>query len=175
MESKVTTHDKADAGNWWARAASIQENVPNVTIANVRSDCRKRVAEVHGYALDGIAPDGVRRIQASADRGRTWVEAEITYREGRWSWALWKAIVPILPDENKGEKCTRVIWARLVDEHGQCAQAEPEQAQWNLRFSIQKLEKVQYTIVKKQPSPAMHFALMAQCHFSEDDLPESRL
>ncbi|PWN38006.1 uncharacterized protein FA14DRAFT_21983 [Meira miltonrushii] len=63
------------------------------------------------------------------------------------------------------------IGIRLIRIHNPAA----KQAQWNLRFSIQKLEKVQYTIVKKQPSPAMHFALMAQCHFSEDDLPESRL
>jgi sulfite oxidase len=73
----------------------------------------------------------------SADLGKTWEEAKITYREGPWSWVLWEAVVPLSPDKSdsegengKSENLQRRVWSRATDEGGNTQMPETN---WNLR------------------------------------------
>lgn len=41
----------------------------------------------------------IERVDVSVDGGITWKQSKITYREGRWSWALWECSVDLMLDE----------------------------------------------------------------------------
>lgn len=43
--------------------------------------------EVRGYAYSDCP---IERVEVSVDGGVNWDQCKITYKEGRWSWALWE-------------------------------------------------------------------------------------
>jgi hypothetical protein len=45
---------------------------------------------VKGYAVADVS-----FIELSSNRGKTWTRCDITYREGKWSWVLWSAVLDL--------------------------------------------------------------------------------
>jgi sulfite oxidase len=91
------------------------------------------VARGYAYAGGGAA---IRRVDVSADGGRTWQTAGLdpdgsAQREGRaWAWTLWEAALPLPEGTKAGDELA--IVARAVDEAGN---VQPERVGpiWNLR------------------------------------------
>jgi sulfite oxidase len=136
LPAAVASRAQADAEGWWARAPALQSNGVNSVVARavLRAGGEGKgggsggvVLDVRGYALGGAAGGQVRRVEVSADRGRSWAEAEITYQEGRWSWTLWAAAVEVPQGAAEGE---RVVWSRATDESGG---TQAPSVEWNLR------------------------------------------
>lgn len=82
-----------------------------------------------GYALRGPSGGQVCAVEVSADGGRSWQAARITYREGRWSWTLWEAML-VLDSASAGAGAERTILSRATNESGETQAAECD---WNLR------------------------------------------
>jgi sulfite oxidase len=64
------------------------------------------------------------RVDASADGGASWADAQITYVRGRWSWVLWAAELELAGGAG-GE-----VWCRAADASGGVQLPECD---WNLR------------------------------------------
>lgn len=78
--------------------------------------------EVAGYAFAGDGR-GVARVEVSADRGRTWAQAEVDDQDGPWAWQLWRAEVDLGPGRV-------TLTARAWDTTG-AAQPETAEHLWN--------------------------------------------
>ena len=52
--------------------------------------------DVAGYAFAGDGR-GVARVEVSADRGRTWAQADVDDQDGPWAWQLWQARMKLDP------------------------------------------------------------------------------
>jgi len=84
------------AEQYWSKFPHIPANPLNSVVGFVKAF--DGALHVKGYAVG--APEGqVQGVSVSIDRGATWHPAKITYQEGRWSWTLWEAVIP-LPSGN---------------------------------------------------------------------------
>ncbi|PCH42233.1 molybdopterin binding oxidoreductase [Wolfiporia cocos MD-104 SS10] len=125
LPTNVQSHDAADSEDWWSRVPAIQANPLNSTVASAKV-VPPNVLHVKGYAVRG--PSGqVREVQVSADEGKTWLPATITYQEGRWSWTLWEAYVGLEQMKNARQG---KVWCRAVDVSGVVQEIDMD---WNLR------------------------------------------
>lgn len=127
LPATVRTHEQADKEGWWAKLPALQSNPINSVIGEVQRR-EDGTLEVVGYAVSGAAGGQVKRVEVSANRGKTWEEAEITYQEGKWSWTLWRATVPVAQEGASDEE--RVVWSRATDESGRTQALSMD---WNLR------------------------------------------
>lgn len=122
LPPEVQTKEQAE--QYWSKVPPILANPLNSVIA-----CTEVVhghLHVKGYAVSG--PSGpVAKVAVSIDGGECWTPAKITYQEGRWSWALWVATVP-LPG-GKAE-CHGTVYSRAEDAAGN---VQPKDTDWNLR------------------------------------------
>lgn len=86
---------------------------------------------IKGYATASPSSP-LSRVEVSIDKGpsKTWHPATITYREGKWSWVLWEACLPVPEDEDSVGGGT--VYSRAVDESG-AGQRSGEEVEWNLR------------------------------------------
>lgn len=127
----VSSAEQADVGGWWSKLPSILSNSLNSVIASVKetsSDTGPGVL-VEGYALGGATGGQVVSVECSVDGGKSWHPTTITYSEGRWSWVLWRAFVPLGDDVPK-DNGKRRVHSRARDESGQTQMPETD---WNLR------------------------------------------
>ncbi|EGN98671.1 hypothetical protein SERLA73DRAFT_160387 [Serpula lacrymans var. lacrymans S7.3] len=166
LPDTVISHDMADAQDWWSRVPAIQaialnsvvatvQRVPSVitnitnvspyTHGHVTPDVGRIVLRATGYALSGTR---ITKVDISADSGKNWVPAQITYQEGKWSWSLWEGDIAVsasntangingINGENghnteNGVATKRVVtvWSRAQDESGDVQVTE---CAWNLR------------------------------------------
>jgi len=136
----------AQAAPYWTKIPSIQSLPVNSVIASVSispnqvgATLDENMLIVKGYAM-GAGGDGGRiaGVEVSADQGRSWKEATLTYQEGRWSWTLWECELDVsgtkeaqvettISSEGKRELG---LLCRARDEKGDIQ--KPECA-WNLR------------------------------------------
>jgi sulfite oxidase len=159
---QVSSHEQAEAGGWWDKVPPLMSNVLNSAIASVdvevmpssstsstltSTEVSKHTIHARGYAIGGAAGGQVQRVEVSADRGRTWEDARIVYREGRWSWVVWEATLDVkIPsrrnrrsrdgnedgsaEQAKDSETETEVWCRATDESGVVQMAECD---WNLR------------------------------------------
>jgi len=125
LPEEVATRDQAHSGCWWSKTKPLQFNSLNSVVASV-SHCSAPTPSlfVKGYAMKGSGGQ-VKTVEVTADCGRTWHKAGITYQEGRWSWTLWEVLI----DVSSGITPERV-WCRAIDESGAI---QPADSSWNLR------------------------------------------
>lgn len=112
----------ADA--YWSKVPPLLANPLKSVIAI--TDIENSTLYVKGYAVGG--PEGqVSNVFISIDEGKSWLPARITYQEGRWSWTLWEAVMP-LPDSTT--KYHGKVYSRAEDEKGN---SQSPDVDWNLR------------------------------------------
>lgn len=113
----------ADSESWWSRVPAIQSNALNSVIGV--AEVNDSTLFVKGYAVGGPSAQ-VRSVELSVDNGHTRTPAKITYQDGRWSWTLWEARIPV----PSGGDYHGVVYSRAVDERGD---VQPSDVDWNLR------------------------------------------
>ena len=112
------------ANAYWSKVPPLQANPLNSVVVSARTE--NTTLHVCGYAVGG--PDGqVSRVSVTIDEGQSWQQTQITYQEGRWSWTLWEATVPL--PVGKTEHHGRVL-SRAEDEQGHVQDSDTD---WNLR------------------------------------------
>lgn len=133
LPPEADSAEKAD--EWWSRIPAIQDMPVNSVIGVPKNDSRVErdkdgMIEVKGYALPSGEDGPVVKVEASADGGETWVDAELDHgkaEEGvslKWAWCLWGAKVKA----DKGRDIT--VLSRATDKAGNTQAACP---QWNYR------------------------------------------
>jgi sulfite oxidase len=132
---KVQTHDAADEDKWWDKVPALMSNVLNSAIASVNlsstsgsSGETEREGRAIGYAVGGAQGGQVERVEISLDAGRTWTEAQIRYKEGKWSWVIWEASFRVRTPG--GPDKALEVWSRATDASGVVQLPECD---WNLR------------------------------------------
>ncbi|KAG7089676.1 hypothetical protein E1B28_011335 [Marasmius oreades] len=112
---------KEQAKDYWPKCPSMAALPLNSVVATVYR-LSPSTLFVKGYAVPGDAGN-VETVEVTADQGATWVPAQITYQEGKWSWTLWEAEV-----ESPAE--TGRVFCRATDSSGNVQKREGE---WNMR------------------------------------------
>ncbi|HLQ46692.1 MAG TPA: molybdopterin-dependent oxidoreductase, partial [Planctomycetaceae bacterium] len=80
--------------------------------------------DVAGYALPpGVPGVSIRKVEVSADHGRSWVEAKLTSPASEFCWQLWSA-------EISANSETKELIVRAIDSRGE---AQPENVRWNAK------------------------------------------
>ncbi|KAI0016252.1 molybdopterin binding oxidoreductase [Xylariomycetidae sp. FL0641] len=123
--------DAETAEKFWHRVPPVQEMPVNSVVAHprsgetVRRDAQGEV-QCHGYALPSGDGGPVVKVEVSGDGGRSWREAGFEHHEaeGRWTWRLWKASLPMPP--GPGQR----ILSNATDAAGN---TQPQEPPWNLR------------------------------------------
>jgi sulfite oxidase len=126
LPEEVTTPEREDIEQIWSSTPPLQEMgvqsgicYPQSGDAVVSSDGG---IEVKGYAVTG--DDGpIKAVRVSMDEGKSWIDAEIEYQEGKYSWTIWKCKVYGITESTK-------IWSRAESTTGELQPIEPA---WNLR------------------------------------------
>lgn len=114
--------ERADAIEW-AEKAPIYRYVLNSVICTpaIGASVKPGTMTIQGYALPhGDAGRTVRKVEVSADGGRSWAEAKLG-QTGAYCWRLWEANVAITA-------ATRGIVVRATDSAGK---TQPQHVDWN--------------------------------------------
>jgi len=126
LPENVTSEDREDMEKIWSSVPPLQEMAvqsaicsPGVGDEVITSDGS---VLVKGYAVAG--EDGpIRAVHISTDEGKSWIDAEIVYQEGKYSWTVWQCTVRGVTESTK-------IWSRAESSAGNL---QPIQPVWNLR------------------------------------------
>ncbi|KIK63199.1 hypothetical protein GYMLUDRAFT_41525 [Collybiopsis luxurians FD-317 M1] len=119
LPPEIETKDQARSV--WSKFPSMTSLPLNSAIGSAFKIAPSKL-RVKGYAISGGCGNVV-AIEVSADNGATWYPSRITYQEGKWSWTLWEAEIPI--SGSSGEVC-----ARAKDKAGNF---QPMAGSWNMR------------------------------------------
>jgi sulfite oxidase len=129
--------DKESAEKFWALTPPMMDvpinsviGIPN-TGSVVKRD-EEDMVTVRGYAIPEGSDGPVTRVEVSADKGETWVDANLDFGEKhhtdlediRWSWCLWTARVKM--PRGSGQR----LVSRVTDLKGN---VQPEESSWNVR------------------------------------------
>ena len=80
--------------------------------------------EVAGYALPPGQPGvSIRKVEVSADRGRSWIDAKLNSPVSDFCWQLWSATIDVTAN-------TEVLIVRATDSFGEL---QPETVRWNTK------------------------------------------
>ncbi len=80
--------------------------------------------EVAGYALpSGVPGVSIRKVEVSADQGRSWAEAKLTSMASEFCWQLWTAEIAV-------NSTTKELIVRAIDSRGD---VQPETVRWNAK------------------------------------------
>ncbi len=80
--------------------------------------------EIAGYALPpGVPGVAIRKVEVSADQGRSWVDAKLTSPASEFCWQLWSADVAV-------NSATKELILRAIDSRGE---VQPETVRWNAK------------------------------------------
>ncbi|KAH9944981.1 molybdopterin binding oxidoreductase [Epithele typhae] len=127
-------NSKEQAAPEWPKIPSLTTLPVNsvVALTSVRpsrspSEPDRQALYVQGYAIACGAVQ-IAAVDVSLDDGATWAPARITYQEGRWSWTLWEASLPLplgSPHARAG-----VVLSRATDRDGR---GQERDGVWNFR------------------------------------------
>lgn len=122
----VTSRDRKDIDKIWSSVPPLQEMMVQSAICSPRDgdsvDSSDGGIMVKGYAVTG--EDGpIKAVRVSTDEGKTWIDADIVYQEGKFSWTIWQCKVFGVTESTK-------IWSRAESASGAL---QPIQPSWNLR------------------------------------------
>lgn len=107
----------------WSKYPAMKSLPLNSVVASVTR--QEDTLVVKGYATASYEPNvNIASVHVSVDDGQSWVPAEVSYQEGRWSWTLWEARITGITAQS-GE-----VLSRATDTTGE---EQPEQCTWNLR------------------------------------------
>jgi sulfite oxidase len=126
LPEDVTSRDRKDMEKIWSDTPALQEMSVQSAICSPRNGetivSEDGGVDVKGYAVAG--EDGpIKAVRISTDEGKTWIDADITYQEGKYSWTIWHCrVYNIMP--------TTKIWSRAESSDGTL---QPLQPHWNLR------------------------------------------
>jgi len=133
-----TTREMAEP--LWEKCQSIYALPVNSIIANVlpvqTEDGGNGVWRVKGYAMGGDSQIARVEVAIQAEEGRReeWMQAAITYQEGKWSWTLWECLLDIrhaqAEIEQKGGERKLTILCRARDKKGE---EQKRECAWNMR------------------------------------------
>ena len=119
---------------YWPKIPSIQSLPVNSIVASIVPDIASPQDKiiVKGYAMGTGGDCGqIAKVQVSVDDGESWVDARITYQEGKWSWTLWACVVDIAAvKERRVQERELEVLCRAQDERGDIQKRE---CAWNFR------------------------------------------
>lgn len=135
LPSEVETVTQAEA--YWDKVQSIGSLAVNSIIASIKpapiegSD----MVLVKGYAMGRGGEDGrVVGVQVSLEGSDKWLDARITYQEGKWSWTLWECVVNLAVKtqvaKERDIRKEQKILCRARDAKGEVQKSE---CPWNFR------------------------------------------
>lgn len=114
----------------WAESGPIYRYPVNAAICTPtqKSQAKPGRIDVTGYALPTGRPGStIKEVLVSADRGKTWVEAELTGKSSEFCWQLWKASVKAKPE-------TKRLMVKASDTSGNFM---PARVPWNAKGYLQ--------------------------------------
>ncbi len=80
--------------------------------------------DVAGYALPpGVPGVSIRKVEVSADHGRSWTEAKLSEPPSEFCWQLWSAEISV-------NSATEELIVRAIDSRGE---VQPETVRWNAK------------------------------------------
>jgi len=114
----------------WAEAGPIYRYPINAAICSPAAGAQVAAGPVNvaGYVLpSGRSGAAVRRVLVSADRGKTWVKAELSGEDHDFCWQLWNVRVNVTPE-------TKHLIVRATDSAGGFM---PARVPWNAKGYLQ--------------------------------------
>lgn len=112
---------KEEARLLWSKYPPITALPLNSVICSVTLISKSAIC-IKGYAVPGLSAH-VKSVEVTTNDGKTWHEALITNRAGKWSWTLWEA-------EVEGVWESGIVYSRARDEKGG---VQPRDGTWNVR------------------------------------------
>lgn len=110
----------------WATSAPLEEFVMNSVTCVPLAGAKVQAGTIRarGYALAAGLPDRtIKRVELSADAGKSWTTAWFDRKASPYCWRLWSADVPITAT-------TEALTVRAIDSAGE---VQPETVAWNLK------------------------------------------
>ncbi len=110
----------------------VAENAPiyrmplNAAICTPTADATLKAGRtaVTGYALPpGVPGVSIRKVEVSADSGRSWTEAKLTTPASEFCWQMWSAEIAVTSE-------TKELIVRATDSRGD---SQPETVRWNAK------------------------------------------
>jgi sulfite oxidase len=126
LPETVTSRDTKDMEQIWSSIPPLQNMGVQSAICSPRSGSTVISSDggidIKGYAV--VGEDGpIKAVYVSTDEGKSWMNAEIVYQEGKYSWTIWHCKVCGI------NECTK-IWSRAESASGDL---QPLRPVWNLR------------------------------------------
>lgn len=121
----------------WDKIPPINALPVNSIIASIEEHGEPVQVRVKGYAMgnggEGGRIDSV-QVAVEGEGEEKWVDANITYQEGKWSWTLWECILdvgePMEAVRKTGGKREITLLCRAKDEKGE---GQKKECAWNMR------------------------------------------
>lgn len=137
LPPECETEDMAEP--LWDKCPAILTLPVHSIIASVRpapNQENEGVLKVKGYAMGGDVRIAGVQVALQTEEGckEAWVEATITYQEGKWSWTLWEYVLDIrhaqAEIERKGGNRELTVLSRARDKNGE---EQKRECVWNMR------------------------------------------
>lgn len=138
-----TVESRDQALKYWDKIPSITSLAVNSVIASMtlipsQSDSENETERVRvkGYTMGRGGNKGqIASVEIAVDKNgkEQWMEAQIKYQEGKWSWTLWQCELDVTQEKREAERLGRRelhVLARARDQNGELQKRE---CAWNLR------------------------------------------
>lgn len=138
-----TVESRDQALKYWDKIPSITSLAVNSVIASMtlipsQSDSEDKTERVRvkGYTMGRGGKNGqIASVEIAVDKNgdEQWIETQIIYQEGKWSWTLWQCeldVTQVKREADRQGKRELDILARAKDQNGELQKRE---CAWNLR------------------------------------------
>ena len=126
LPKDVTSRERQDIDDIWSSVPALQDmGVQSAICWPMNGDTV--ISSDGGFDLKGYAVAGedgpIKAVHISTNEGESWINADIIYQEGKYSWTIWKCRVFGIDESSK-------IWSQSQTASGRL---QPIQPIWNLR------------------------------------------